>query len=111
MVAAVAAFCGFALPASGAESSDEADRLRRADEALAARSRARCSSSMCFRRRCDGADAELAATRSRVTALERERASVAATLGSRDGRPTRPIGASRSASARCTSRAAPTRSR
>ena len=80
MVAAVAAFCGFALPASGAESSDEAERLRRADEALAARSRAAVLELYALQAQVRRANAELAATRSRVTALERERASVAATL-------------------------------
>lgn len=79
-VAAVAAVCGFALPASGAESSDEADRLRRADDALAARSRAAVLELYVLQAQVRRADAELAATRSRVTALERERASVAATL-------------------------------
>ena len=79
-VAAVAAFCGFALPASGAESSDEADRLRRADEALAARSRAAVLELYALQAQVRRANAELAATQSRVTALERERASVAATL-------------------------------
>jgi 3D (Asp-Asp-Asp) domain-containing protein len=79
-VAAVAAFCGFALPASGAESSDEAERLRRADETLAARSRAAVLELYALQAQVRRANAELAATRSRVTALERERASVAATL-------------------------------
>ena len=79
-VAAVAAFCGFALPASGAESSDEAERLLRADEALATRSRAAVLELYALQAQVRRADAELAATRSRVTALERERASVAATL-------------------------------
>jgi peptidoglycan DL-endopeptidase CwlO len=79
-VAAVAAFCGFALPASGAESSDEAERLRRADEALAARSRTAVLELYALQSQVRRANAELAATRSRVTALERERASVAATL-------------------------------
>ena len=80
MVAAVAAFCGFALPASGAESSDEAERLQRADEALAARARAAVLELYALQAQVRHANAELAATRSRVTALERERASVAATL-------------------------------
>ena len=80
MVAAVAAFCGFALPASGAESSDEAERLRRADEALAARSRAAVLELYALQAQVRRANAELAAKRARVTALERERASVAAML-------------------------------
>ena len=79
-VAAVAAFCGFALPASGAESSNEAERLRRADEALAARSRAAVLELYALQTQVRHANAELAATRARVTALERERASVAAAL-------------------------------
>lgn len=79
-VAAVAAFCGFALPASGAESSDEAETLRRADEALGARSRAAVLELYALQAQVRRANAELATTRSRVTALERERASVAATL-------------------------------
>jgi 3D (Asp-Asp-Asp) domain-containing protein len=79
-VAAVAAFCGFALPASGAESSNEADRLRAADDALAARSRAAVLELYALQAQVRRADAELATTRARVTALERERASVAATM-------------------------------
>jgi 3D (Asp-Asp-Asp) domain-containing protein len=79
-VAAVAAFCGFALPASGAGSSDEADRLRAADEALAARSRAAVLELYALQAQVRQADAELAATHARVTALERERTSVAASL-------------------------------
>ena len=79
-VAAVAAFCGFALPASGAESSNEAERLRAADEALAARSRAAVLELYALQAQVRRANAELAATRARVTALERERAAVAATL-------------------------------
>ena len=79
-VAAVAAFCGFALPASGAQSADEAETLRRAEAALAERSRAAVLELYALQSQVRRADAELAATRNRVAALERERASVAATL-------------------------------
>ena len=79
MVAAVAAFCGFALPASGAESSDEADRLRRADEALAARSRAAVLELYALQAQVRRADA-----RARRDAVARHGARARAGLGRRD---------------------------